>query len=109
MLAVTGVHKTFFPGTPNEVRALQEIECTIEPGSFTIVIGTISGEARSGPRWFRMPIDRSFTVEGHGTVVTGSVLSGSVKAGASCSRSRQPELHCPQCLWQEIAWSASWR
>lgn len=30
---------------------------------------------------FRMPIDRVFSVAGHGTVVTGSVLSGSVKPG----------------------------
>jgi selenocysteine-specific elongation factor len=31
--------------------------------------------------WFRMPIDRSFIVQGHGTVVTGSVISGSVRVG----------------------------
>jgi selenocysteine-specific elongation factor len=31
--------------------------------------------------WFRMPIDRSFVVQGHGTVVTGSVIAGSVKVG----------------------------
>jgi selenocysteine-specific elongation factor len=31
--------------------------------------------------WFRMAIDRSFIVQGHGTVVTGSVTSGSVKVG----------------------------
>src|SRR5581483_8572882 len=31
--------------------------------------------------WFRLPIDRAFVVQGHGTVVTGSVTSGSVKAG----------------------------
>lgn len=31
--------------------------------------------------WFRMAIDRSFTVQGHGTVVTGSVTSGSVRVG----------------------------
>ena len=31
--------------------------------------------------WFRMPIDRSFIVQGHGTVVTGSVLAGSLKVG----------------------------
>jgi selenocysteine-specific elongation factor len=30
---------------------------------------------------FRMPIDRVFSVAGHGTVVTGSVMSGSVEAG----------------------------
>jgi len=31
--------------------------------------------------WFRMPIDRAFVVQGHGTVVTGSVTSGYVKVG----------------------------
>src|SRR4051812_31795618 len=31
--------------------------------------------------WFRLPIDRAFVVQGHGTVVTGSVTSGSVKVG----------------------------
>ncbi|MFK7817129.1 MAG: selenocysteine-specific translation elongation factor [Planctomycetaceae bacterium] len=30
---------------------------------------------------FRMPIDRVFTVTGHGSIVTGSVLSGAVAAG----------------------------
>ncbi len=30
---------------------------------------------------FRMPIDRSFIVQGHGTVVTGTVHSGTVRAG----------------------------
>ena len=30
---------------------------------------------------FRMPIDRSFIVQGHGTVVTGTVPSGTVRAG----------------------------
>ena len=38
-------------------------------------------EIQTATQWFRMPIDRSFTVQGHGTVVTGSVLSGSVKVG----------------------------
>ena len=36
-------------------------------------------EARTGAEWFRMAIDRSFIVQGHGTVVTGSVTSGSVR------------------------------
>lgn len=31
---------------------------------------------------FRMPIDRVFTVKGYGTVVTGSVISGSLRVGA---------------------------
>ena len=38
-------------------------------------------DERTGQEWFRMAIDRSFIVQGHGTVVTGSVTSGSVKVG----------------------------
>ena len=36
---------------------------------------------RQGAEWFRMAIDRSFVVQGHGTVVTGSVTSGRLKIG----------------------------
>lgn len=36
-------------------------------------------QARGGP--FRLPIDRSFTLPGHGTIVTGSVVSGGAKIG----------------------------
>jgi selenocysteine-specific elongation factor len=36
---------------------------------------------RDESEWFRMAIDRAFIVQGHGTVVTGSVTSGSVKVG----------------------------
>src|SRR5438067_6097693 len=38
-------------------------------------------EVRDKQEWFRLAIDRSFIVQGHGTVVTGSVTSGSVKVG----------------------------
>jgi selenocysteine-specific elongation factor len=38
-------------------------------------------EERTAVDWFRMPIDRSFIVQGHGTVVTGSVLSGRLRVG----------------------------
>jgi selenocysteine-specific elongation factor len=34
------------------------------------------------PGWFRLPIDRAFVVQGHGTVVTGSVAAGSSRVGA---------------------------
>src|SRR2546423_3318075 len=34
-------------------------------------------ERRTGQEWFRMAIDRAFIVQGHGTVVTGSVTAGS--------------------------------
>ena len=36
---------------------------------------------REDPGLFRMAIDRSFTVAGHGTVVTGTVASGSIAVG----------------------------
>jgi selenocysteine-specific elongation factor len=38
-------------------------------------------EERTGAEWFRMSIDRSFIVQGHGTVVTGSVTSGRLRVG----------------------------
>jgi selenocysteine-specific elongation factor len=38
-------------------------------------------EQRQGKQWFRLAIDRSFIVQGHGTVVTGSVTSGIVRVG----------------------------
>jgi len=38
-------------------------------------------EARTGKEWFRMAIDRSFIVQGHGTVVTGSVTAGNLRVG----------------------------
>jgi selenocysteine-specific elongation factor len=37
--------------------------------------------ATPAAEWFRLPIDRAFVVQGHGTVVTGSVTSGTVRAG----------------------------
>src|SRR5260370_461583 len=36
-------------------------------------------EERTGKEWFRLAIDRSFIVQGHGTVITGSVTNGSIK------------------------------
>lgn len=38
-------------------------------------------EERRGQQWFRLAIDRSFIVQGHGTVVTGSVTSGRLRVG----------------------------
>ena len=38
MLDICSVRKTFHPGTPNEVRALQGVDLTIEEGSFTIIM-----------------------------------------------------------------------
>jgi selenocysteine-specific elongation factor len=38
-------------------------------------------EERTAGEWFRLAIDRSFALQGHGTVVTGSVISGRAGAG----------------------------
>ncbi len=38
-------------------------------------------ESRNDSGVFRCPVDRAFTVKGYGTVVTGTVLGGRVKAG----------------------------
>lgn len=46
MLEVRDVSKTFFPDTPNEVRALRNVNLTIADGSFVIVIGT-NGSGKS--------------------------------------------------------------
>lgn len=46
MLSLSGIRKTFNPGTVNEVRALQGVDLTIEPGSFVIVLG-MNGSGKS--------------------------------------------------------------
>ncbi|MFN5271765.1 MAG: ABC transporter ATP-binding protein [Planctomycetota bacterium] len=46
MLKVSDVVKTFYPGTPNEVRSLRGVSFTMEPGSFTNIIGT-NGSGKS--------------------------------------------------------------
>jgi len=46
MLEIKSITKTFNPGTPNEVRALQGVDLTIDEGSFVIVIGT-NGSGKS--------------------------------------------------------------
>ncbi|MEI6130168.1 MAG: ATP-binding cassette domain-containing protein [Planctomycetota bacterium] len=46
MLEIREVHKTFHPGTQNEVRALQGVTLTLQRGSFLIIIGT-NGSGKS--------------------------------------------------------------
>ncbi len=46
MLELVNLHKTFLPGTANEVRALQGVSLTIQPGTFAVLIGT-NGSGKS--------------------------------------------------------------
>src|SRR3954469_19763959 len=46
MLDLTGIRKTFNPGSVNEVRALQGVDLFIEEGSFVIVLG-MNGSGKS--------------------------------------------------------------
>jgi len=46
MLEIDDISRTFFPNTPNEVRALQGVNLHVEDGSFVIVIGT-NGSGKS--------------------------------------------------------------
>jgi selenocysteine-specific elongation factor len=40
-----------------------------------------SADAKNAVRYFRLPIDRAFAMKGFGSVVTGTLISGSVGAG----------------------------
>ena len=40
MLEISEIHKTFHPGSPNEVRALQGVSLHLKPQTFAIIIGT---------------------------------------------------------------------
>ena len=39
MLKLTGITKTFFPGTPNEHTALRGVDLHLMPGEFVTVVG----------------------------------------------------------------------
>ena len=46
MLKITHLHKTFFPNTPNEKKALHGVNLTLEEGDFVTVIGS-NGSGKS--------------------------------------------------------------
>jgi putative ABC transport system ATP-binding protein len=46
MLTLDNLHKTFHPGTPNEVQALRGVSLGLDPGSFLVIIGT-NGSGKS--------------------------------------------------------------
>ena len=53
MLAMRGVFKTFFPGTPDEVRALRGLDLSIEPGTFVVLVVGVNGSqaAVNAAKW----------------------------------------------------------
>jgi putative tryptophan/tyrosine transport system ATP-binding protein len=46
MLEIRSISKTFNPGTPNEIRALREVDLRMDEGSFVIILGT-NGSGKS--------------------------------------------------------------
>jgi len=46
MIHLTNISKTFYPGTPREIKALKEINLHIEQGEFVVVIGS-NGSGKS--------------------------------------------------------------
>jgi putative ABC transport system ATP-binding protein len=63
MLEIRAVSKTFNPGTPNEVRALRNVNVSLDPGSFVTIIGTNG----SGKTTLLNAVAGTFFVD-HGTV-----------------------------------------
>ena len=63
MLQLRELQKTFFEGTPNEVRALRGVSLQVDEGSFVIVIG-MNG---SGKSTLLNAVAGSFVVDG-GTI-----------------------------------------
>lgn len=62
------------PTSAHTGRGIEELKCALRDAA-------AKAEARDATEWFRLPIDRAFVVQGHGTVVTGSLVSGAVAIG----------------------------
>ena len=71
MLKVTNIHKTFFPGTANEVRALRGVSLELPAGAFLIVLG---GNG-SGKSTLLNAISGSFDLDGGEVEVDGNRIS----------------------------------
>jgi len=65
------------PTSATEGIGLEELKAALLGAADTASL--VASAKRSGP--FRMPIDRAFSVEGHGAVVTGSIARGVAKVG----------------------------
>ncbi len=73
---------TFLEGCPI-VPVSSETGAGIEELKQTVLDVARRVELPTALELFRMPIDRVFSITGHGTVVTGSVMSGDVQPGAT--------------------------
>src|SRR5262249_41533688 len=94
--------KTDLVSPERRAEVVADISDLLEPtrlaGSATVAVSTITGEGiddlrdmlvkaaatvgrRASDGRFRLAVDRSFTLHGTGTVVTGTVLSGQVAVG----------------------------
>jgi putative ABC transport system ATP-binding protein len=67
MLQLRELQKTFFAGTPNEVRALRGVSLQIDEGSFVTVIGTNG----SGKSTLLNAVAGSFFVDGGAIDIAG--------------------------------------
>jgi len=55
MLEMRNVTKVFNPGTPNEVRAIEGVDLTLEEGAFVVIIGTNgSGNPHCSMPWLAL-------------------------------------------------------
>ncbi len=77
--------REFLAGTPYETSPIVRVSSATGQG-LDELREALAGQARAISQRrpggaFRMPIDRAFTMEGFGTVVTGTTWSGRVKAG----------------------------
>lgn len=96
---VRGLTSSTFLASAEIVRTSSTTGLGIEDLKASLARLCDSSPNRSDSGLFRMAIDRSFTVAGHGTIVTGTVASGAVSVGddlewfPGCRRVRVRGLH----------------
>jgi selenocysteine-specific elongation factor len=74
------VESTFLAGAPI-IRTSIRTGAGLEALKAAVADASRRVPERPSRGWFRLAIDRSFILQGHGTVVTGSVTSGSLRVG----------------------------